>query len=58
MTETYMDGNYTITVHIPDRTPEEQAIRDREIEESLRSSYLRMKAKGEAKIFEKQNKTK
>jgi negative regulator of sigma E activity len=39
MTETYKDGNFTITVYIPDRTPEQQAIRDKEIEQGIIEIY-------------------
>jgi hypothetical protein len=53
MTETYITKNgTTVIVHIPDRTPEEQAIRDREIEESLRNLYLSMEAEGRAAIID------
>lgn len=49
MKETYKSGKYTIIVNIPDRTPEEQAIRDREIEDSLRAMYLREMEREEEK---------
>jgi hypothetical protein len=42
MTETYITKRgTTVIVNIPDRTPEQQAIRDKEIEQALISIYRR-----------------
>lgn len=59
MITVYQGKYFTVRVIIPDRTPEEQAIRDREIEDSIRAMYLRdmekerMKGenKGNVKIY-------
>lgn len=58
MVTIYQGEHFTIKVIIPDRTPEEQAIRDREIEDSIRAMYKRwenerMKGenKGNVKIY-------
>lgn len=45
MEKTYIDDGYTVTVIIPDRTPDEQKLRDGEIEESLSKLYLSIKEK-------------
>lgn len=41
MITVYQGKYFTVRVIIPDRTPEEQAIRDREIEDSIRAMYKR-----------------
>lgn len=41
MVTEYQGKYFTVRVIIPDRTPEEQAIRDKEIEDNLRAMYKR-----------------
>lgn len=48
MKKTYIDGKFTVTVNIPDRTPEEQAIRDKEIETGLIALYRKLEREGRA----------
>lgn len=52
LVKTFISSRGTrITINIPDRTPEEQAIRDKQIEHDLRAIYKRLEAEGKADIF-------
>lgn len=47
MTKTFTtDRGMTVTVSIPDRTPEEQLVRDKEIEQSVIAIYRKMEREG------------
>lgn len=54
MVKTFVtDKGMEVTVNIPDRTPEQQKERDKEIEERLTALYKSMVANGRGYIFDK-----
>jgi hypothetical protein len=46
LTETYTYKGFTVTAKFPDRTQEEKENRKREVEQNLRTLYLKMKREG------------
>lgn len=54
MVDTFISScRIKVTVNIPDRTLEEQAIRDREIERSIIAIYLKLEKDGKLHILNK-----
>lgn len=52
MSETFIsDRRMTVTVNIPDRTPEQQKERDKEIEQSMVALYKKIVARGGGGIY-------